>query len=59
MGAQAFALVGTLVGVLAIAKGVGPRPPAEIAYHIAIVIVLAAGRGVATAARSTTARIAA
>ena len=59
MGAQAFALVGTLVGVLAVAKGVSSRPPADIAYHIAIVIVLAAGLGVGTAAWSTTARIAA
>src|SRR5919198_1497218 len=41
VGAQAFALVGTLVGVFTIAVGVGPRTVPDIAYHVAIIAVLA------------------
>ena len=39
-GRQAFALLGTLIGVFTIAVGVGPRTAPDIAYHIAIVVVL-------------------
>jgi hypothetical protein len=41
--AQAFALAGTLVGVLTIIVGVGPRTTPDILYHIAIVLLLAWG----------------
>lgn len=41
--AQAFALLGTLVGIFTIAVGVGPRTVADIVYHILIVILLATG----------------
>lgn len=44
---QSFALLGTLVGVFTIVIGVGPRTVPDIAYHIAIVIVLAWGLFVA------------
>jgi len=50
LGAQAFALVGTLVGIFTIAIGVGPRTGPDIAYHIAIVAVLVAGLIVAARA---------
>lgn len=40
LAAQAFALLGTLVGLFTIAVGVGPRTIPDIAYHIAIVAVL-------------------
>jgi hypothetical protein len=43
LAAQAFALVGTLIGVFTILIGVGPRTVPDIAYHVAIVAVLVWG----------------
>jgi hypothetical protein len=43
LSAQSFALLGTLVGVLTIVVGVGPRTVPDIAYHAGIVVVLAWG----------------
>lgn len=43
IAAQAFALLGTLIGVFTIAIGIGPRTTADIAYHAAIVAVLVGG----------------
>jgi hypothetical protein len=40
---QGFALLGTLVGIFTIAVGVGPRTVPDVAYHVAIVLVLIAG----------------
>ena len=40
---QAFALLGTLVGVFTIAIGIGPRTNADVAYHVAVVAVLVCG----------------
>ena len=47
LAAQIFALLGTLVGIVAIAIGVGPRTVPDIAYHIGIVVVLVCGLVVA------------
>ena len=47
LAGQAFALVGTMIGVLTIAVGVGPRTAPDIAYHIAIVAVLIWGLDIA------------
>ena len=44
--AQAFALAGVLVGLFTIAIGVGPRTVPDVAYHVAILGVLAAGLAV-------------
>ena len=44
---QGFALFWTLVGIVTIVVGIGPRTPVDIAYHIAIVAVLAWGLVVA------------
>jgi len=52
--AQAFALLGTLVGVFTIAIGVGPRTLPDIAYHAALVAVLVGG--LLATARAPTAR---
>ena|SRR2546426_2422846 len=52
LAGQAFALVGTLIGLFTIAVGVGPRTVPDIAYHIAIVIVLVSGLVVAKRAPS-------
>ena len=41
--AQAFAMVGVLIGLATIAVGVGPQTVADVAYHLAILVVLAAG----------------
>jgi hypothetical protein len=41
--AQGFALLGTLVGILTIAIGVGPRTPPDMAYHVGVVAVLVRG----------------
>ncbi|MGN6361554.1 MAG: hypothetical protein ACTHMJ_11705 [Thermomicrobiales bacterium] len=43
IAAQAFALLGTLVGAFTIAVGVGPRTAPDIAFHAAILAVLATG----------------
>lgn len=40
LAVQAFALLGTLVGLFTIAVGVGPRTAPDIAYHVGIVAVL-------------------
>jgi hypothetical protein len=47
---QAFALLGTLVGIFTIIVGVGPRTVPDVVYHIAIVVVLAVGLRVARTA---------
>jgi hypothetical protein len=40
---QAFALLGTCVGICMIAIGVGPRTTPDVRFHIAIVIALISG----------------
>ncbi|HEX6630961.1 MAG TPA: hypothetical protein VF048_07715 [Gemmatimonadaceae bacterium] len=45
--AQGFALLGTAVGLLTIAIGIGPRTVPDVVYHVAIVAVLAWGLAVA------------
>lgn len=40
---QAFALLGTCIGIYTIAIGIGPRTVPDIAFHIAIVIALLSG----------------
>jgi hypothetical protein len=52
--AQAFALLGTLVGVFTIAIGVGPRTEPDIAYHLTILAVLTWGLVVAARAPAET-----
>jgi hypothetical protein len=47
LAVQAFALLGTLVGMLMIAVGVGPQTGPDIAYHIVIALVLVSGLAVA------------
>jgi hypothetical protein len=47
---QAFALLGTLVGIFTIIVGVGPRTVPDVLYHIAIVVVLVVGLVVARGA---------
>jgi hypothetical protein len=54
--AQAFALLGTLVGVFTIAIGVGPRTAPDMAYHITILAVLTLGLVVAARAPAETAQ---
>ena len=56
LAAQGFALLGTLVGVATIVIGVGPRTIPDVAYHIAILAVLAWGLVVANRARANPAR---
>ena len=50
LAAQAFALLGTLVGVFTIIVGVGPRTAPDLAYHVAIVAIL--GWGLAATVRA-------
>jgi hypothetical protein len=52
--AQTFALLGTLVGAVTIAIGVGPRTGPDIAYHLTILAVLIWGIIVAARAPSDT-----
>lgn len=41
--AQGFAFAGTLVGLFTIAVGVGPRTVPDVAYHVAILVVIGGG----------------
>jgi hypothetical protein len=47
IAAQGFALFGTLVGLITIAIGIGPRTIPDIAYHLGIIAVLVWGLAVA------------
>ena len=49
---QGFALLGTLVGLLAIAPGIGPQTVPDIAYHVFLLAVLMAGLVVAVQCRA-------
>jgi cytochrome c biogenesis factor len=43
LASQAFALLGTLVGAFTIAIGIGPRTVPDVAYHLALLGLLAWG----------------
>lgn len=43
LAVQAFALLGTLVGVFTIAIGVGPQTACEAAFHVVLLAVLLVG----------------
>lgn len=43
IAAQAFALLGTLVGVAMVFLGPGPQTRPDLVYHLAMVAALAAG----------------
>ncbi|ACG74829.1 conserved hypothetical protein [Anaeromyxobacter sp. K] len=43
VGAQAFALLGTAVGLFTIAIGIGPRTAPDLAFHAAVIVLLVAG----------------
>ena len=49
---QAFALLGTFVGIFTIIIGIGPRTVPDIAYHATISIALVCGLVVAFRARA-------
>jgi hypothetical protein len=49
--AQGFALAGTVVGIITIAIGIGPRSFADVMYHVIIVCVLIYGVILAVRAR--------
>jgi uncharacterized protein YqgC (DUF456 family) len=52
--AQAFALIGTLVGVFTIMIGVGPQSAPDVVFHVALVALLLAGLRFARRARRAT-----
>jgi|GraSoiStandDraft_56_1057294.scaffolds.fasta_scaffold101956_2 hypothetical protein len=41
--AQAFALLGTLVGLFTVAIGIGPRTVPDVTYHVGMVLLLIVG----------------
>jgi len=43
LAAQAFALLGTAVGLFTIAIGVGPRTAPDLVFHVGIIAVLVVG----------------
>jgi hypothetical protein len=43
LAVQAFALLGTLVGVFTIAVGVGPQTREDIIFHVVLLVVLTVG----------------
>ncbi len=55
VAAQAFALTGTLVGLFTIAIGIGPQTVPDVAYHLAILVVIGTGLAVALPAAAMTA----
>jgi hypothetical protein len=50
LGAQAFALLGTMVGTYLVVIGVGPSTVPDLVYHVAMLALL--GRGLFVAART-------
>ena len=52
LAVQAFALLGTLVGIFTIVIGVGPRTVPDLAFHIGMIVMLAWGLMVTAPARS-------
>jgi hypothetical protein len=54
--AQGFALLGTLVGLVTIAIGVGPQTAPDVAYHLGILAVLVWGLVAAARAPASDAR---
>jgi hypothetical protein len=54
--AQGFALAGTVVGIITIAVGIGPRSFADIIYHVIILCVLIYGVILAVRARPSEVR---
>jgi hypothetical protein len=56
VGAQAFAIVGVLVGLFTIAVGVGPRTALDVGYHVTILAVLVIGLAIARRAPARAAR---
>ena len=57
--AQGFALAGTLVGLFTIAIGIGPRTVPDVAYHLAILVVIVAGFATSFLAAAMSPRLAA
>jgi hypothetical protein len=51
LAAQAFALLGTMIGLFTMAIGVGPRTVPDLVYHVLIVVVLIRGLVVTARAR--------
>lgn len=47
VGAQGFALIGTVIGVFTIIVGVGPRTAPDVVYHVVILAVLTTGLALA------------
>ena len=43
LAVQGFALLGTLVGLITIASGGGPRSPLDLGFHVGVVLVLGCG----------------
>jgi hypothetical protein len=43
IGAQAFALAGTLIGLTLVIRGIGPSTLPDLVFHVGIAILLAAG----------------
>ena len=56
LAAQAFALVGTFVGLFTIAIGVGPQSRFDLALHVGFVALLTAGLAVVAGRRAETRR---
>lgn len=54
LAAQGFALLGTAVGVVMVAIGIGPRTPLDIIYHTVMVALLVYGLVVTFQARAGT-----
>jgi hypothetical protein len=52
LGAQGFALFGTLVGLFTIAIGIGPRTAVDLVLHAAMIALLASGLLVVARRRS-------
>lgn len=52
-GVQAFALLGTFVGLWTIVVGIGPRSVPDVAFHVLAVIVLAVGLWLAWRSRES------
>ncbi len=55
LGAQGFALLGTLVGIFTMIVGVGPQSAFDVGLHAGLVILLVSGLAAAVRTRSVAA----
>jgi uncharacterized protein YjeT (DUF2065 family) len=53
LATQAFALIGTAIGLVLVVRGVGPNSVPDVVYHVVLIALIAIGLGLAWQARQS------